>query len=287
MSTNTTIPAIVDIEKIIGTKKPKLLKRLPRFVLNYIKRTIHQDEVNYVLHTYGNLRALKSLEFNDTVIKEHWKSWYTAHGLENIPLGERYIFASNHPLGAFDGLILMSAIGSRFPELRFIVNDILLYLKAFDPLFVPVNKHGRQSMEYAKLIEDTYASDNQVLYFPAGLCSRRIQGKITDLPWKPNFIQKAIQYKRHIVPIYFEGRNSNFFYRLANFRKRLGIKANIEMFYLPDEFFKQKNRHFNLYFGKPIPYETFDKSRSAVAWTQYVREQVYNLAPTKNTEKKK
>jgi putative hemolysin len=268
------VPKVVDIKSIIAAKNPRLLKLLPRFVLNYIKRVIHEDEVNEVLHTYGHLRGLA---FNDAIIKEHWHSWYHSYGLENIPTGKRYIFASNHPLGAFDGLILMSAIGARFKEIRFIVNDLLLYLKPFEPLFVPVNKYGRQSADYARRIDETYASDVQVLYFPAGLCSRRIHGKITDLPWKPNFIQKAIHYKRNVVPVFFEGRNSNWFYRLSNFRKWLGIKANIELLYLPDEFFKQKNRTFNLYFGKPIPYETFDKSHSAAYWTQTVREQTYKL----------
>ncbi len=264
----------VDIEQIIAAKNPQLVKYLPRFILNYIKRTIHQNEVNYVLNTYGHLRGLA---FNDAIIKEHWHSWYHAHGLDAIPTDGRYIFASNHPLGAFDGLILMSAIGNRFADIRFIVNDLLMYLTPFDPLFVPVNKHGRQSAEYARRIDETYASDRQVLYFPAGLCSRRIHGEITDLPWKPSFIQKAIQYKRDVVPVFFEGRNSNFFYRLSNFRKCVGIKANIEMFYLPDEFFKQKNRTFNLYFGEPIPYETFDKSRSVQQWTEFVRERSYGL----------
>jgi putative hemolysin len=265
---------MVDIEKIISAKNPALRKWLPRFVLNYIKRTIHEDEVNYVLHTYGHLRGLA---FNDTIITEHWRSWYRSCGLEQIPTERRYIFASNHPLGAFDGLILMSAIGAYFHDLRFIVNDLLLYLKPFDPLFVPVNKYGRQSTDYARRIDETYASDVPVLYFPAGLCSRRIRGQITDLPWKPNFIQKAVQYKRDVVPVYFEGRNSNWFYGLSNFRKRIGIKANIELLYLPDEFFKQKDRTFNLYFGTPIPYETFDKSRPAGHWSQMVRDKVYEL----------
>ncbi|MDR2359614.1 MAG: 1-acyl-sn-glycerol-3-phosphate acyltransferase [Prevotellaceae bacterium] len=268
------VPKVVDIGQIIAAKNPRLLKLLPRFVVNYIKRTIHEDEVNEVLHTYGRLRGLA---FNDAIIKDHWHSWYHSHGLENIPVNNRYIFASNHPLGAFDGLILMSAIGARFKKIRFIVNDLLLYLQPFEPLFVPVNKYGRQPEGYAQRIDETYASDAQVLYFPAGLCSRRIHGEITDLPWKPNFIRKAIQYKRSVVPVYFEGRNSNWFYGLSNFRKRLGIKANIELLYLPDEFFKQKNRTFNLYFGEPIPYETFDTSHSPASWTQMVREKVYEL----------
>jgi putative hemolysin len=280
MYSDPTIPEFINIDKLIASKNPALLKWIPRFIRNYIKRTIHQDEVNYVLHTYGKYEGV---DFVDAIIEQHWQAHYTTYGLENIPADGRYIFASNHPLGAFDGLMLMSAIGKRFRGIKFVVNDLLLNLKPLEPLFVPVNKHGRQSAEYAERIKTTYASpDMQVLYFPAGLCSRRIKGVITDLPWKRNFIQKAIQYRRDIVPIYFEGRNSNFFYRIENIRKRLGIKVNIEMFFLPHEFFKQKKAHFNIYFGQPISYETFDKSKSLDQWTQVVREKVYALSPNAN-----
>jgi putative hemolysin len=150
-------------------------------------------------------------------------------------------------------------------------------LKPLEPVFIPINKHGRQTVDYMKKTNDAYASDCQILYFPAGLCSRKIKGKIIDLEWKKNIIGKSLEYKRDIVPVYFSGKNSSFFYRLSNFRKRLGIKANIEMFYLPDEFFKQKNSNFELIFGEPIKYNTFDKTKSHVEWVNFVREKAYSL----------
>ncbi len=278
-SDQSSIPEFLSLEKLIAAKNPVLLKWIPRFVLNYIKRAVHQDDVNYIVHTYGHN---KGIDFVNAIIFDHSKASYTTHGLENIPVEGRYVFASNHPLGAFDGLVLMSAIGTRFKNIRFIVNDLLTYIPSFGEVFVPVNKHGRQSTEYAAKLEEIYSGENtQVLNFPAGLCSRRINGKITDLPWKRNFIQKAIYYQRDIVPIYFDGHNSKFFYRLANIRKRLGIKANIEMFYLPGEFFKQKGAHYNVYIGEPISYKIFDKSKTLEEWTQFVREKAYALKPVK------
>lgn len=277
MANKSYIPEFVDVDKLIASKNPALLKWIPRFVRNYIKRVVHQDEVNYVVHTYGHHQGIN---FVNAIINEHWQASYTTHGLDAIPADGRYVFVSNHPLGAFDGLILMSAIGARFEHIRFIVNDLLLNLKSFDPLFVPVNKHGRQSTQYVGKIEEIYAAEStQVLNFPAGLCSRRIKGQITDLPWKRNFLQKAMNYRRDIVPVYFDGRNSNFFYRLANFRKFFKIKANIEMFYLPGEFFKQKKASYNVYFGQPVPWQTFDKSKTLDEWTKVIREKTYSLKP--------
>ena len=264
---------LIDIREVIRKKNPTLAKIMPGFVVSFMKRLIHEDDVNRLIYDY---RDRSGLSFVRSIL-EDLKVTYSVEGLEQVPVGGRYIFASNHPLGGFDGLVLMDAIGTVFPEIRFIVNDLLLNIKNFDPVFIPVNKHGRQPAEYAHKIDETYSGNAQVLYFPAGLCSRKIKGQITDLKWNKNFVQKSVQYKRDVVPIYFEGRNSNFFYNLANLRKTLKIKANIEMAFLVDELFKQTGRHMHLKFGTPIPYATFDKSKNYNQWTDVVREQVYRL----------
>ena len=246
---------------------------MPGFAVSFLKRLIHEDEVNRIIYDYRDRRGL---DFVRSIL-EDMKVTYSMEGLEHIPVNGRYIFASNHPLGGFDGLVLMDAIGTVFSEIRFIVNDLLLNLKNFYPVFVPVNKHGRQSTEYARKIDETYSSDAQILYFPAGLCSRKIRGQIIDPKWSKNFIQKAVKYGRDVVPVYFEGRNSNFFYNLANIRKKLRIKANLEMIFLVNEFFRQKGQHINLKFGTPITCTTFDKSKSYDQWTDVVREKAYAL----------
>ena len=263
----------IDVREVIRKKNPALVKMMPRFVISLMKRLIHEDELNRIIYDY---RDRYGLDFVRSVL-EDMKVTYSVEGMERIPAGNRYIFASNHPLGGFDGLVLMDAIGATFPEIRFIVNDLLLHLKNLDPVFVPVNKHGRQSAEYARQIDETYSGDAQVLYFPAGLCSRKTKGQIADPKWNKNFIRKAVQYRRNVVPVYFEGRNSNFFYNLANLRKKLRIKANIEMTFLVDEFFSQKGRHLHLKFGAPIPYTAFDKSKNYHQWTEVVREKVYAM----------
>jgi len=263
----------IDIREVIRKKNPALAKMIPGFVISFMKRLIHEDEVNRIIYDYHDRFGL---DFVRSVL-EDMKVTYSMEGLEQVSAVGRYIFASNHPLGGFDGLVLMDAIGTKFPEIRFIVNDILLNIKNFAPVFVPVNKHGRQSPEYARKIDETYSGDTQVLYFPAGLCSRKIKGKITDLKWNKNFVQKAVQYRRDIVPTYFEGHNSNFFYNLANLRKKIRIKANIEMTFLVDEFFKQKGQHLRLKFGTPITHTIFDKSKNYEQWTEVIRENVYAM----------
>lgn len=274
MAENTNIEAVkIDIEKVIKDKNPRLLKILPRFVLNYIKRVLHQDDLNYVLEKYKDKFGL---DFVKAVLDE-FNVKYKINGEENIPKEGKYIFAANHPLGGIESVAMMRLVGEYFPNLRFIVNDVLLNLKNYDPLFVPVNKYGAQARKSAKILEEVYASDNQVLIFPAGLVSRKINGVVQDLEWQKSFITKSRQYQRDVIPVFIHGENSKFFYRLASIRRMLGIKANIEMFYLADEMFKKTNSTIEYNFGKAIPWQTFDKRHNDKEWANIVRKHVYKL----------
>jgi putative hemolysin len=268
-----TEPAKIDVDAIFKKKNPHIYKLLPRFVLNYIKRTIHQEEVNEALAKFSHLYGLDFLSH----LLDYYGINYTVSGEENIPRSGRFIFVSNHPLGGMDGIVFLDLVGRYHKNLKFIVNDLLLNLKNLEPVFIPVNKHGRQSVEYVRKIEDLYRSDEQVLYFPAGLCSRKKGNIIMDLEWKKNFIKKAIEHKRDIVPVHFEGKNSPFFYRLANLRQKIGIRTNIEMFYLPDEMFRQKNSKIHVTVGNPISYSSLDKSRTHAEWAGEIKKIVYQL----------
>ena len=263
----------IDIEKVISDKNPRLLKILPAFLIRYLKNIIHQDELNEFLKLHGDLEGLdfireglKYMEINYEVI-----------GLENLPKEGRYLFASNHPLGGLDGLVFINEVGKIWPRVKFPVNDLLMNIKNLDPIFLPINKHGKQDKQAVIQIEKSYASDDQILYFPAGLCSRKKKGKIEDLEWKKHFITKAVKHKRDIVPVHFSGQNSNFFYNLANLRVLLGIKSNIEMVYLANEMFKQKDKKITVRFSKPISYKMFDKTLSPAEWALKVKKIVYSL----------
>ena len=266
-------PLQLDVENILSDKNPKIRRLLPGFVIRYLKRIVHQDDINEILRNYADLRGAA---FNDATLGYMGIS-YLAHGVENLPKGGRNIFVSNHPLGGLDGMVFMSELSKHFPAIKFPVNDILMYIENYSDIFLPVNKVGTFGRDAARLMEEAYSSDYQLLNFPAGICSRKIKGTITDLQWQKSFIIKAVQHKRDVVPCFFEGRNSAFFYNLANLRTRLGLKMNIEMLYLADEMFKQKGKDIVVYFGEPIPWQTFDGSKSPKEWTAFVREKTYEL----------
>ena len=263
----------IDVKKVIYSKTPALARAVPGFVINYLKKIVHQDELNEFLRKWGYLKDSELIEAG----LRHFEIKFKVFNSEIIPESGRYIFVSNHPLGGLDGLVFIYELSKHFHEIKFPVNDILTNIKNLSGIFLPVNKHGSLAKEAARMIEEAYSSDCQILNFPAGLCSRKRRGVIRDLEWQKSFITKSIQHKRDVIPAFFSGRNSNFFYNLANIRKMLGLKANIEMLYLADEMFKQRDKEIRLVFGKPIPWETFDKSRSALEWANWVKSKSYEL----------
>ena len=261
------------MKEVIASKSAGLAKMMPGFAYRFINRIMHIDFVNDLLKRYGHLEGI---DFVDQVVKEFNVKEHL-YGLENIPETGRFIFASNHPLGGFDGMLLMKTVDNRLGNPKFLSNDVLLNIPQLKSMFVPVNKHGGHSRDAAKLLKEAYESDAQIMIFPSGLASRKINGKIVDLEWKKHFISKAIQYKRDVIPVFVGGRNSNRFYRLAKIRKFLRIKWNLEMFFLPDETMKHRNTDIHIYFGKPIPYKSFDRSKTHKEWAYRVKELVYKL----------
>jgi 1-acyl-sn-glycerol-3-phosphate acyltransferase len=270
--TKNTVPEI-DVEKVLYSKNPGLAKVMPVFIINYLKKIVHQDDLNSFLRKSGHLRDAELIEAG----LKFFGVKASIYGTENIPLEGRYIFVSNHPLGGLDGVVFMHELSKIYRDIKFPVNDILTNIENLSGIFLPVNKHGLQGKEAARRIEEAYASDSQILYFPAGLCSRKKRGIIRDLEWHKSFIAKSIQHRRDVIPAYFSGRNSNFFYNLSNFRKFIGVKANIEMLYLADEMFRQNDKEIRLVFGKRIPWQTFDKSQTAIEWAAWVKTKSYEL----------
>jgi len=275
-----------DIKSVFYEKSPRIARLMPGFIYAYLKRILHQDFINDYLQRHGDKMGLDFME----AAYQEFNVDMDIKGEENLPESGRFLFVANHPLGGFDGNMLIYIIRKHYPRVVFLVNDILMNLKNMDEFFIPINKHGGQSRESVKQLDEAYHSDIQIISFPSGMVSRKLKGKIQDLVWQKNFIIKAKQYQRDVIPVHINGRNSNFFYRLANVRKFLGIKWNLEMLYLIDETYKHQNKTFTFTIGKPIPYSDFDRRYTPIEWAARIREVVYRLPENKDAsipEKKK
>ncbi len=263
----------IDIDKVIKTKNEKLYKWLPSFLIRYIKKIVHEEDVNQILKE--NKELFNEDFCNEIVSRFNLK--IVANGLENIPKEGPIILAANHSLGGMDAMAIVNALSKRRKDIRFIVNDILLNLDSLKGLFVGVNKHGTSSKESFNEINKLFASDKAVFIFPAGLVSRKTKGEIKDLEWKRTFVLKSKEHQTSIIPIHIDGNLSKFFYNLSNLREKFGIKSNIEMLYLVNEQFKLKGTTITINIGKPINPNTFDPTKSNYDIAQWLKEQVYLL----------
>lgn len=274
---NESIEKTIDIEKILRDKMGKKARYVPRFVISWLKKIIHEDEVNRFLWENRKLEGTEWL----TACVQYLNMTLDIVGAENLPDkhdGKLYTFVSNHPLGGQDGVSLGSIIGQHYDgKFRYLVNDLLLNLPGLKPVSIGINKTGRQSRDFPRMVEAGFNSDNHLLMFPAGLNSRKINGEIHDLPWKKTFITKSIETHRDVVPIHFSGRNSKRFYRIAKFSDRW-LPFNLAMLFLVDEMYRNVGKTFRITIGKPIPWQTFNKTKSPMEWAKFVEDRVYGLS---------
>jgi len=267
----------IDIRQIIRSKMGEKARYVPSPLIKWLERIIHQDELNAFLWEH---RSQTGTEWLEECVRYLDMDIHLV-GQKNLPDpadGKLYTFVSNHPLGGQDGVALGAIIGRRYNgRFRYLVNDLLMNLPGLAPLCIPINKTGSQSRNFPAMVEAGFNSGFHMLMFPAGLCSRKQHGVICDLPWKKTFITKSVETKRYVVPIRFSGHNSERFYRLANICKALRLKVNIAMLFLVDEMYKNRHKSFNITIGKPIPWQTFDKSKTPAQWAQWVQNEVYKL----------
>ena len=270
------IKKTIDIDNILSSKLGAKARWLLRPLVAWLKRVAHQDEVNDFLWQSRDKVGTPWLE----ACVEYLRMTLLVEGMDNLPAkddGRLYTIVCNHPLGGIDGVALGSIIGRHFDsKFRYLVNDLLMYLPGLAPLCIPINKTGKQSRNFPAMVKAGFESDNHMLMFPAGICSRKRQGVVRDIPWTKTFITKSVQYRRDVVPIHFDGQNSPFFYRLASFSDRC-LPFNLAMLFLVDEMYKNVGKTFHVTIGKPIPWQTFDKSKTPMEWAQFVRDRVYHL----------
>ena len=258
----------IDIAKVLASKgiKPR------RWIVRFLNRLLHVDEINEGLALNDDKEGAECAQG----IIDYLQITVNLKNAERIPKEGNPIIVANHPLGGPDGLALIAAVGKVRKDIVFPVNDFLMYVERLKSVFVPIDKvHGNRNTSAG--INAAFAGDNILLYFPAGLCSRRIKGKIVDLEWKSTVVKKAIQHHRDLIPVHIEARNRRRFYTIANWRKRLGIKFNFEMALLPGEMFAQRGKTFTMTVGEPIPWQTLDDGTPANVWAQRLHDKIYTI----------
>jgi putative hemolysin len=264
---------LIDLDAVFKSKNPGLYRWIPGFVMRYLKRVVHQDECNSFLARHANADAFAF----SAAIAEELKITYHIYNMEEVPLKGGCILACNHPLGALEGILLIQELGKVRRDIKIVVNDLLLNIQNLKDVFIGVNKHGKTMSESLRVLNDLFSSDQLVIVFPSGMVSRRFNDGIQDPEWKKAFITRARKFGKPILPAYIHSFNSPFFYNVYRFRTFFGIKANLEMFYLVDEMYKQRGKHLSIVFGKLLEPATFTKLKTDERWAATLREETYKL----------
>lgn len=262
----------IDVEKVLKEKAYKLYRWLPRFAISWLKKKLHEEEINAAM---AALKDDEGLEFNRKGLEKLGARVESVHA-ELVPKTGSIVIVSNHPLGGLDGMALIKAVGEIRPDVRFFVNDVLKNLKNYGDIFVAVNKLGAASAKSLRIMEEVFRTESALLLFPAGLVSRKQNGLVRDLEWRKSYVTQAIDHKRMIQPTFIEGENSKFFYNFAMWRKRLGIKGNIEMLFLPDEMFKARKETIKIHFSKPFDSALLDDSKTHRQWSELIYQYIYS-----------
>ena len=273
----TSVPKVIDVELALQEKIPDIYKKIPGVLIRLMEKVIRQADMNRMIHESSHLNGIPLVDW----VLDQFGVNIVVKGKKLIPKKGRYIYPANHPIGGLDGLAIVSVVAKIHPLIKFVANDLLRVIKGFDSISLYIARFGQINRRNAILINKTLASEAQLLVQPAGTVSKRNPVKISDLAWNKFFIHKAIQYKRDVIPIHVQARNSRLFYNIASFRKIFRIKSNMEMFLLPREMFNKSGKTITITFGIPIAYKTFDDSRTHLEWAQKVREYVYVLGSEK------
>lgn len=263
----------INLSKAIDESDSKFLQKLPNFIINILKRIIHQEDLNELL---TRVNHLKGVDFHNAVIKElNIKTDLLGH--ENLPENGHCFFFANHPYGIVDGLILTKTILDKYGDLRAIGNEAFKYIPNLVPYIAVVNAYGATSRDYILALEKVFASPVAITHFPAGEVSRKYDGKVQDREWRKSLVSKAVSHQRNLVPFYFHGHNSKTFLYISCVRKFFKLKLNLELALLPHEFFNKRNKTIKVVIGKPIPFTVFDDCFSQQEWTNKVKDFVYSL----------
>lgn len=264
---------VVDLDKIIADSDNTFLKSLPRFVINYMKKVLCQDELN----DYHNRHKDKfGIDYINAMLSELGVK-VIMHNEKLVSGIDRAVFVANHPLGGIDAMSYLSCINELKGTVVSPSNELFYYIPNLRPLIVSVSVFGVNTKDKIEAINQAFESDKQIMIFPAGIVSRKFKGVIKDTEWHKSFISKAVQTQRYVVPVFIDGNNSKKFYRISRIRKFFGIKLSIETFFLPQEMLKQRGKKVHIYFGNPIHPDYFDKTKTHHEWAQDVKNLVYEI----------
>jgi len=220
--------------------------------------------------------AIKKLELN--LIPHYYSK-------EQIPQKGRLIVVANHAFGVADGVSICSLLSDIRHDYKMITHKVLRHAKAVKEKIIPIDFTNTKdaminNIKARRSAEDVLKDNGVIVIFPSGtIATKSSLGKTikaTDGDWKQFTSKLAIRTKTPILPIFFEGQNSQLFH-IAN-KIGLTFRYSLMMYELK----RKMGETINIHVGNIISAEKIREIGDLREITKYIRDKTYDLDPIKN-----
>ena len=173
----------------------------------------------------GQIHTSEKDPWNSVLEALKIKTYYSEEMLKQIPESGPIIVIGNHPFGGVDGVTAMALLKKRRPDVKVLMTEEFgKMIPEISNDIIGVNlSGGKAAKEYnarqVEVLKQWLADGHAVVMFPAGEISRArtANEEAYDSWWKPTVVKLSRHLKAKIVPINFEGQNSDFFLRISRY----------------------------------------------------------------------
>jgi putative hemolysin len=243
-----TVIDINDLQEMF----PALRTPLGRVLGCRFLRSIGMEKVN---EAHSNHCCLRGAAFTTALLADPLIDiCYRLHHKErlaSLPEGA-FITVSNHPTGSIEGIMLIDIFARRRADFRVMANGFLTRIGAMEENFIPVvpssSRHEDKKANIVAIRQclEHLNAGNPLGFFPAGSVSFLRWGKIRDLAWSENVMRIIRKAAVPVYPVYFDVRNTSFFYLLGSLDWRMRVLR------MPTETFNKRGKTVDVFVGEPL-----------------------------------
>ncbi len=138
---------------------------------------------------------------------------------DQIPDKGPLLVVANHPYGVLDGMALCGVVAHRRQDFKIMINHVLARIPEMKPHVLPVNfdetQAARETNLASRQLAEAYlktARGGALSFLPVVFQQRSLfQTKAEDAPWGSLTGKLVKKTQANVVPIYFDGQNSQLF----------------------------------------------------------------------------
>ncbi|MEO1237015.1 MAG: lysophospholipid acyltransferase family protein [Planctomycetota bacterium] len=204
-----------------------------------------------------------------------------ASSLDAVPREGPLVVVANHPFGGIEGVILASVLRRVRPDVKLLANEMLACIPELRDSFFFVDVFGEDAATKRKNAAAvrqalSWVDDGHALgVFPSGAVSHLTirQRRVADPAWNSATARIIQRTGATVVPVFFDGRNSNLF-QVAGL-----VHPMLRSAMLPRELLKRRRSRVSMTVGSPITPDRTAKFSDRQELTNYLRVRTYLLRP--------